>query len=160
MRSRCSLPGPDQYRLLQVIRWAKLLWFFHISGGREVTPRRLNFPAKVKSGRGTNGWSARARCVLRRLQPLLYSRHNNRSIRQKYDKEHLSHGSFNRVRKADRPKRNGRCPELLRLKCADQALAMGRFNRCRSTIARAQRILWTSCWLVISRLKTLAGRRG
>ena len=42
-----------------------------------------------------------------RLQPLLHSRHNNRPIRQKYDKEHLSHRSFNRVRKADQPEWTG-----------------------------------------------------
>jgi hypothetical protein len=56
------------------------------------------------------------------------------SIWQQNDKVRFSHWSFNRVRKADQPKRNGRCPELLRLKCADQALAMGRFNRCRSIL--------------------------
>jgi hypothetical protein len=33
------------------------------------------------------------------------------------------------------------------------ALAMGRLNRCKIDLARAQRILWTSCWLVISSLK-------
>src|SRR5271169_414612 len=43
-------------------------------------------------------------------------RHNDRPIRQQYDKEHLSH----RVsEKQIEPEWDRRCPELLRFECAD-----------------------------------------
>jgi hypothetical protein len=47
------------------------------------------------------------------LQPLLDSRHNHRPIRQQYDKKHLSHRPFDRVRKANEPEWNRVCPKFL-----------------------------------------------
>jgi hypothetical protein len=53
------------------------------------------------------------------LQPLFHPRHNNRPIRQQDDEEHILDWSFNRVRKAYKPKRNRRCAKFLSLQCSD-----------------------------------------
>src|ERR1700675_2788789 len=50
MRSRCSLPGPDQYRLLQVIRWARFFGFFHISGDEKLLHDGLIFQQRSSQG--------------------------------------------------------------------------------------------------------------
>jgi hypothetical protein len=51
------------------------------------------------------------------LEPLLHARHHNyRPIRQQNDKKTLSHRPLDRVRKANEPKGDRTCPELLRLK--------------------------------------------
>jgi hypothetical protein len=58
--------------------------------------------------------------------PLFHPRLNNRPIRQQYDKEHLSHRSLHRVRKANEPEWNRTCPKFLSLQCADLYVVEGR----------------------------------
>ena len=60
------------------------------------------------------------------LQSLLHSWHNNRPIRQQCDKCSLSQWPFYRVREADQPKRDGRCPKFLRFDRADSDVTKGR----------------------------------
>jgi len=63
---------------------------------------------------------------LKHLHPLFNPRHNNRPIRQQDDEIHLAHWPLDRVRKADEPKRNGRCPKFLSLQRPDLYVIKGR----------------------------------
>jgi 5-methylcytosine-specific restriction endonuclease McrA len=53
---------------------------------------------------------------LKHLHPLFHPWLNNPPIRQQNDKKTLSHRPLDRVRKANEPKGDRTCPELLRLK--------------------------------------------
>ena len=77
----------------------------------------------------------------RRLQPLLHLWHNNCPVRQQYDEKHILDWSFNRVRKADQPKRSGRCPKILRFQCSDLYVIKGR-HKVGSDLSRFLFRLW------------------
>src|SRR5882757_7379795 len=76
---------------------------------------------------------------------------NNRSTRQQNGKVHFSHWSF-RSAKTERALSGTPASQVRR-----SGFSHGEVQSLQIDPARAQRILWTSCWLVISRLKTLAG---
>jgi hypothetical protein len=82
-----------------------------------VSLRSAGFFFILTQAHWANGISGQAHRNLQRLQPLLDFRHN--PIRQQNDEKHILDWSFNRVRKANKPERNRRCPKLLRFECAD-----------------------------------------
>jgi hypothetical protein len=95
-------------------------------------------------------------------QPLCHSGLNNRPIRQQYDKKHILDWSFNRVRKANKPKWDRLCPKLLRFERADLGVIKGR-HKIGSDLSRLLfgnsigRILFTSLKDEFQRAAVLGG---